>query len=79
MSDSTRGLYCKYDVQRIDNQDRPGRKHHGCDYFVLDLTHDPHAYPALKAYAHSCRDTHPGLAADLERKADEMIGNGVAN
>lgn len=67
---STRGLYHKFDVKRTDGESRPGGNHDGCDYFVLDLTHDPHAVPALKAYAVSCRENYPLLADDIERKVE---------
>lgn len=67
MGDPTRGLYVKFNVTRTDGQSEPGRKHDGCDYFVLDLTHDPHAIPALAAYAKSCRSAYPLLARDLDR------------
>lgn len=63
MSDPTRGLYEKFIVRRTD--DSP--KHDGCEYFVLDLTHDKHAAPALAAYADSCEAEYPLLAADLRR------------
>lgn len=33
-----------------------------------DLTHDPHAIPAILAYARSCEVEHPSLAADLVRE-----------
>lgn len=62
------GLYNKFTVTRTDGASEPGGKHDGCDYFVLDLTHDPHAIPALKAYADSCRAIYPLLAADLDAK-----------
>lgn len=58
------GLHQKYIVQRTDGTDAPGEKHDGCEYFVLDLTHDPVAVKALWAYAVNCRD-NPTLAADL--------------
>jgi len=77
MADSTKGLYGKYDVQRVDNQDRPGRKHHGCDYFVLDLTHDKFAEPAIRAYASACATELPKLSADLEAKAKDMREAGI--
>lgn len=64
------GLYHKYDVRRTDGSDAPGGKHEGCHHFVLDLTHDPHAIPALRAYAKSCRADYPNLARDLESFAD---------
>jgi hypothetical protein len=59
------GLFRKFIVQRVDGGDRPGGKHHGCEYFVLDMDHDAHAPDALRAYAESCKDTHPQLSADL--------------
>lgn len=60
------GVYNKYEnVRRTDQRDQPGEKHEGCAYFVLDITHDPHAVPALRAYAESCRRTHPQLAIDI--------------
>lgn len=60
------GIYDKYMVVRADREDRPGYKHFGCSLFVLDLTHDPHAIPAIRAYVESCRDEYPVLARDLE-------------
>ena len=68
MSDKTRGLYDKFTVFRNDGTSEPGGKHCGCEYFVLDLTHDKHAKAALKAYAKSCAEELPLLAQDLQRK-----------
>lgn len=65
-SDVSAGLYAKYTVQRNDGRDRPGGPHDGCDLFVLDLTHDPHALPAIRAYIVSCQPEFPVLAQDLE-------------
>ena len=65
MSDRERGLYRKFHVQREDGTGRPGGKHDGCEYFVLDLTHDPHALPALAAYSTSCAEAYPVLSHDL--------------
>ena len=59
------GLFHKFDIRRTDGSDQPGGKHFGCRYFVLDMTHDAHAPAALRAYAESCKATHPALAADL--------------
>lgn len=78
MKDKTKGLYGKFDVTRMDNRDRPGHKHHGCEYFVLDLTHDKYAEPALRAYAASCQEDYPTLAQDLRAKALEMRVLGIA-
>lgn len=64
-SDKERGLYRKYKVERIDGSSGPGRKHEHCEYFVLDLTHDPFAAAAITAYAEACLMEYPELAADL--------------
>ena len=67
MGDKTRGLIPdKFYVERSDGQSEQGEKHDGCEYFVLDLDHDPYAIPALKAYAEACRDEYPHLARDLD-------------
>ena len=73
MGDKNRGLYRndgegegKFIVTRTDGSSDTGGKHMGCWYFVLDLTHDPHAIPAMIAYADSCRkDGYELLAADI--------------
>jgi hypothetical protein len=67
-ADKTRGLYNKFSVYRTDGSSLPGSKHHGCEYFVLDLTHDKHAWAALDAYAVSCSEEYPLLARDLWAK-----------
>lgn len=67
MGDKTRGLYNKFRVTRTDGTSERGRKHDGCEYFVLDLTHDPHAAPALAAYIRSCEKDYPLLASDLRQ------------
>lgn len=72
MSDPNRGLYAKFHVERTDGTSQPGRKHDGCDYYVLDLTHDPHALQALIAYELSCRADYPRLADDLAVKIRTM-------
>jgi hypothetical protein len=59
------GAFQKFLVQRVDGSDLPGGKHYGCFNFVLDLSHDPHAIPAIQAYAASCAATHPQLAQEL--------------
>lgn len=72
MSDTERGLYQKYFVSRTDGKSDPGEKHDGCEYFVLDLTHDPFAAAAIRAYAEKCQFTHTKLAHELRMKAMEM-------
>jgi hypothetical protein len=62
MSDESRGIYKKYYVERLnDNQ----HKHDGCTYFVLDLQHDKFSRPALRAYAKACEKKFPQLAKDI--------------
>lgn len=65
MDDMNKGLYQKYLLMRTDGSTAPGGKHHECKFFVLDLTHDPFAIPAIMAYAEACATTHPKLARDL--------------
>lgn len=60
-----RGIYDKYNVERTDGSSKPGGKHDGCAYFVLDLEHDEFAIAALKAYAKACRREYPALADDI--------------
>lgn len=62
------GLFRKFDIRRTDGSDQPGGKHEGCDYFVLDVTHDPYAIPALGAYAKACATTHPELALSMMKR-----------
>jgi hypothetical protein len=75
MSDTQKGLYQKYRVERIDGSSEQGRKHESCAYFVLDLDHDPYALPALKAYARACRKEYPSLAHDLLGIVVGLIGH----
>lgn len=63
--DRKRGLYQKFKVERIDGSSGPGGRHEDCDYFVLDITHDPFAIPALKAYAEACKKEFPSLSNDI--------------
>lgn len=65
MAETTKGLYRKFLVERTDGSSAEGGKHENCAYFVLDLDHDPFAWPALKAYEQACAGTYPHLAADL--------------
>ena len=80
---SGQGLYRKFDVRRVDGSDAKGKRHHGCSYFVLDVTHDPFAAAALDAYADACDQALPALAADLRKQIamgtvwDKEAGDGV--
>lgn len=58
--DMEQGLYRKFKVERVDGS------HESCDYFVLDVDHDPHAKVALRAYAESVKHTHPILADEMK-------------
>lgn len=73
MGDKTRGLYGKFTITRTDGQSEAGQKHDGCDYFVLDLTHDPFAFEALQRYAQACQFDYPLLAADIGDKLLKMV------
>jgi hypothetical protein len=59
------GIFRKFIVERVDGSDKPGGKHDGCRYFVLDLDHDKHAPAAMRAYATDCAETHQALSADI--------------
>ncbi len=72
------GLFSKFSVIRVDGTSEPGRKHDGCDYFVLDITHDPFALAALLAYAADCEDQYPELAKDLRAKVDAKLAETAA-
>jgi hypothetical protein len=67
------GLINKYHVSRVDGRDvRPGDKHYRCQYFVLDLTHDPIARFAAHTYAGAVASIKPELAEDLSNKILEL-------
>lgn len=59
------GLYGKFKVTRTDGSSKKGQKHAGCEYFVLDINHDPFVRYALAAYLDAARLAYPQLAADL--------------
>ena len=68
------GLYNKFgDIERRDGRSARGEKHHGCEYFILDLTHDVHAVSALRGYILSCQRSHPQLAEDLKRTVNMIV------
>lgn len=71
-SENSRGLYNKFSVIRTDGRSAVGEKHHGCRYFVLDLSHDKFAYKALAAYANVCFDEYPQLSDDLHEEMSVM-------
>lgn len=63
-----KGLYRKFEVNRIDGRDAPGKDRVDAEYFVLDLTYDKYAMGALLVYAFSIAESRPVLAADLLEK-----------
>lgn len=70
--DRQRGLYNKYVITRTDGSTGFGKKHEKCEFFVLDLDHDPFAIPALEAYITACKGEYPELARDLMLKVAEL-------
>lgn len=66
MSDGA--LHDKFRVSRTDGTDAPGGRHDGCEYFVIDVTHDEHARRALAAYADACAVNRPKLAASMRQR-----------
>ena len=71
----TYALDDKYMVFRRDGQDRMGRKHFKDDYFVIDLTHDPHAVLILNTYADAVRKEDPEFATQLDETAQLIDEN----
>lgn len=74
VDDKAHGLYRKYSVKRLRDREK---KHARCEYFVLDLIHDPYAGAALAAYADACEAEYPELAADLSVKAMVIAGRNM--
>ena len=74
-----KGLYRKFSVIRNDGKSAEGEKHENCFYFVLDLTHDIHAIPALRAYAKSCAEDYPELSKDLLITTSNLETEGTKN
>jgi hypothetical protein len=75
MNTRDKGIYQKFNVTRADGRHAAGEKHEACDYFVLDLTHDRHAFPALLAYAESCKEEYPQLCEELVAKATCLLSS----
>lgn len=55
---NTKGIHTKYYVERADGRDMG-------PYFILEYAGDVHARKAMAAYAESCQDEKPELAADI--------------
>lgn len=80
------GLYKKFDVDpstwalanaisitplkigRVDGT----TDHAECEYFVLDLNHDPNAPAVLRAYATVCGKRNPKMSQDLMKLANAV-------
>ena len=70
MDKKAMGLFEKFLVTRTDGASEEGGKHFECEYFVLDITHDPFAVHALFAYADVCEEGgYHRLAEDLRTVA----------
>jgi hypothetical protein len=77
-SKTTIGLFNKFNVTRTDGSDIEGGKHHGCEYLVLDMTHDPLAFHPVRSYAANAeRAGYTKLSEDLYAKAEQMRLNGI--
>lgn len=66
--DRQRGLYRKYELYRVKEDDAGNvREHYQVTdpFFVLKYATDPHAAVAVRAYADSCEAEYPVLAAEL--------------
>jgi hypothetical protein len=62
---------------RLDGTSAAGEKHDGCDYWILDLSHDRFALPALANYRYWVKlNGYDALAADLDVKIKEMQARG---
>lgn len=73
MEKNPNGLGQKFSVTRLDGEDAPGGKHYGDEYFVLNLTTDERAIPAISAYIQACEADNPTLAADLRAKVAAKV------
>ncbi|MFM0608723.1 hypothetical protein PQR05_29755 [Paraburkholderia sediminicola] len=79
MPTALQGVFHKYYVNRVDGRDGPGGDREGDQYFVLNLTRDPHAVTGMAAYARSCEGAHPALAAELLRDIGDSKMNTQAS
>lgn len=68
----TQGVYPKFLVSRRDGRDFGNGDRKYADYFVLDLTYDPYALIALKAYVEAVKAEYPLLAKDLSSKIEKI-------
>lgn len=73
-SDRERGLYRKYRLTRVAEDGTPIYEVDE-PFFALRYTRDPHARAALNAYADSCADEAPQLAADMRRELSAVTGH----
>lgn len=69
------GLEDRYFVERLTpSSSQPPKLHVGCDYFVLDLTHDGVARDAAWAYCDELPPHRKRLADELRTKIRRMEG-----
>lgn len=76
-TDQEQGLYHKFIVRRVDGNDAPGFKHHGCDYFVIDVTHDAYAKVALRAYIMAASREYPYLGVEMIERYNVDLEDGT--
>lgn len=73
-------LHDKYMVFRTDLRDLPDEKHHECNYFVLDVTHDERGRRMANAYletshTHTCGEScRHDSDCDLHNTSDFFTG-----
>lgn len=60
----------RYEARVATGSDTPATAIRETEFFVLDLTSDPHAPEAMAAYARSCAATRPDLAANMLERFD---------
>lgn len=74
-NDNQRGVYRRYEVNRVNEAGEILPGYEDRTYYVLDVFNDPFAVDALRAYAKACRSEYPALANDLETLALEAQVN----
>ncbi|NIE83761.1 MULTISPECIES: hypothetical protein [unclassified Burkholderia] len=60
----------RYEARVAAGSNTPATAIRETEFFVLDLTSDPHAPAAMIAYARACASTRPELAADMLKRFD---------
>ena len=66
--DQTRGLYRKFNVNRVDGRDQPGGDKANAEYLVLDYANDPFGWVCAAGYVTMVAETHRRMSLDLARR-----------